>query len=195
MNIRRLRRILLSLCLLAIVIITYTGFRINHYASQFSDRPSDAAIILGAAIQQDKPSPVFQARIDHGVDLYHGGKVKVLIFTGGIGAGKTLAEAEVAKTYAITQGVSSKDIFTESQSRITYENLQEAKILLDAAQLETVLLISDPLHMKRAMTMAEDLNIKASSSPTPFSRYQSRRTRTGFLVREIFYYSGYLLFK
>jgi len=195
MNIRRLRRILLSLCLLAIVIITYTGFRINHYASQFSDRPSDAAIILGAAIQQDKPSPVFQARIDHGVDLYHGGKVKVLIFTGGIGAGKTLAEAEVAKTYAITQGVSSKDIFTESQSRITYENLQEAKILLDAAQLETVLLISDPLHMKRAMTMAEDLNIKASSSPTPFSRYQSRRTRTGFLAREIFYYLGYLLFK
>jgi len=176
-------------------IAVYVGVSITHYAKQFTDRPSDVAIVLGAAIWQDKPSPVFQARIDHAVNLHQQGKVTYLIFTGGVGAGETLAESEVARNYAVAQGVALSDIFIETQSKITFENLVEAKALLDSHQLERVLIVSDPLHMKRAMTMAHDLKIKAASSPTPTSLYRSWRKKLDFLSREVFYYLGYLIFR
>jgi len=178
-----------------IAIVSYTGFSISRYAVKFHNTPSDAAIVLGAAVWGDKPSPVFQARIDHGIHLHQTGKVKVLIFTGGVGKNQKFAESEVAKKYAIQQGVAHSQILIETQSKITSENLIEAKALLSQNNLKTVLLVSDPLHMRRAMTMADDLNINALSSPTPTSLYKSRRKKMSFLTREIFFYLGYLVFR
>ena len=116
-----------------------SAVEIGQYAKQYTDGPADAAIVLGAAIWKDKPSPVFQARIDHGVDLYLRGRVKVLIFTGGVGDNELYSEAEVARNYALSRGVDAKHILTEDRSKITQENLSEAKILLSANQLNSVL--------------------------------------------------------
>ena len=194
MRLKTIRHILLVVVVGIAVITALTAFRIHSYASVFSDSPSDAAIILGAAIWNDKPSPVFKARIDHGINLHKQGKVKTLVFTGGVGAGEVYAESEVAKQYAMSQGIAPENILIETRSQITFENLTESKLLLDANNINTVLLVSDPLHMKRAMTMAQGLNINAASSPTPMSLYKSWRTKSGFLAREVFYYIGYLLF-
>ena len=194
MRLKTIRHILLVVVVGIAAITAFTAFRIHSYASVFSDSPSDAAIILGAAIWNDKPSPVFKARIDHGINLHKQGKVKTLVFTGGVGTGEVYAESEVAKQYAMSQGIAAENILIETRSQITFENLTESKLLLDANNIDTVLLVSDPLHMKRAMTMAQDLNINAASSPTPMSLYKSWRTKSGFLAREVFYYIGYLLF-
>ena len=194
MRLITIRHILLVVVVGIAAITAFTAFRIHSYASVFFDSPSDAAIILGAAIWKDKPSPVFKARIDHGINLHKQGKVKTLVFTGGVGTGEVYAESEVAKQYAMSQGIAAENILIETRSQITFENLTESKLLFDANNIDTVLLVSDPLHMKRAMTMAQDLNINAASSPTPMSLYKSWRTKSGFLAREVFYYIGYLLF-
>ena len=44
--------------------------------------------------------------------------------------------------------------------------------------LKTVIIVSDPYHMARAMAMAEDLGIRAYPSPTPTSRYKDSDSRT-----------------
>ena len=62
---------------------------------------------------------------------------------------------------------------------------------MDGNHLETAVIVSDPLHMKRAMLLAEDAGITAYSSPTPTTRYISMRTKIPFLARETFYYIGY----
>ena len=118
MNAINIRRILLSLSIILITFVAYTGVNVGLYSQKFTDKPADAAIILGAAIWNDEPSPVFQARIDHGVDLYLQGKVKVLIFTGGVGDNQQYSEAEVAKYYALSRGVAPQDILTENRSKI-----------------------------------------------------------------------------
>jgi uncharacterized SAM-binding protein YcdF (DUF218 family) len=59
--------------------------------------------------------------------------------------------------------------------------------------LDSALIVSDPLHMKRAMLYADDKDMEAYSSPTPTSLYQSWKTKAPFLARETFYYSGYRL--
>ncbi len=55
----------------------------------------------------------------------------------------------------------------------------------------TFIIVSDPLHMKRAMLMAEDLGMTAYPSPTPTTRYRSWRTQFGFWARETFFYLVY----
>jgi uncharacterized SAM-binding protein YcdF (DUF218 family) len=171
----------------------YISLSIITYAYENNIVASDAAIILGAGIDHNQPSPVFLERIKHGITLYKSGKVKKLIFTGGIGKGEILAESEVARMYAIKNGVQSNDIYIEKKSKITYENILEARKIMRMNNIKSVLIVSDPLHMKRAMTMAQDLGLNANIAPTPTSMYKSWRTKLGLLGSEIYYYIGYLL--
>ncbi|HIU48873.1 MAG TPA: YdcF family protein [Candidatus Avimonoglobus intestinipullorum] len=151
----------------------------------------DAAIILGAATYNGTVSPVYRERINHGIALYKEGYAGKLIVTGGVGAGNTVSDAAAAKQYALSQGVPPADIYTEDASAITQENLVYAKNIMEAHQLHTALIVSDPLHMKRAMLLARDAGITAYSSPTPTSKYTSLKTQLPFLAREVFYYIGY----
>ena len=59
----------------------------------------------------------------------------------------------------------------------------------------TAIIVSDPLHMKRAMLMADDNGIKAYSSPTPTSRYITVKSKFSFLAREEFFYIGYRVYR
>jgi uncharacterized SAM-binding protein YcdF (DUF218 family) len=158
------------LILVALLIIAYSRER--------SERPSDAAVVLGAAVYGHEPSPVFAARLDHGIDLHRRGIVRYLVLTGGVGEGDTTAESAVAATYAVARGVPAERILTEAVSRTTRQNLVEAKRLLREHGFSTCLLVSDPLHMRRASIMLADLGVDGESSPTPSSRYESFRRRS-----------------
>jgi len=154
---------------------------------------TDAAIVLGAAVWGGQPSPVFQERINHGIQLYTNGYTQKLIFTGGKEGTHQFAESEVARLYALEHGVRDEDILIETESRITEENLKNAYKLGIGKGLHTFLIVSDPLHMKRAMTIAEDLGIEAYPSPTQSTAYRSWETKLPFFLRELFYYLLYLL--
>jgi uncharacterized SAM-binding protein YcdF (DUF218 family) len=73
--------------------------------------------------------------------------------------------------------------------------LREAKKILDRQGLGTALIVSDPLHMKRAVMVGRDLGIDAHASPTPTTRYKSWHSKLRFLLREIYFYTTYLLRK
>jgi len=173
--------------------LAFLGAEIYLYSSKTDTAPADAAIVLGAGVINNQPSPVLRERINHAIRLYQSGVVSFLIFTGGIGEDDRLTESEVARKYAIEQGIPEDRIFFETSSHITYENLLEAKKIITVMDFDRVLIVSDPLHMKRAMTMAYDLGLNAFPSPTPTSAYISFRRRSKFLMREIFFYATYLL--
>lgn len=154
---------------------------------------SDVAIVLGAAVWDDRPTPVFEERINHAINLYQRGIVEKIIFTGGKAEHDRFAESDVAKAFAIEKGVPQEHIFIETKSYNTGSNLLEAKRIMEDHDMSQVLIISDLLHMKRALWLAENIGIKAYSSPTPTSRYQSFNSKMGFLVREMYFYGTYLL--
>ncbi|MGJ5635009.1 YdcF family protein, partial [Nostoc sp. CALU 1950] len=87
------------------------------------------------------------------------------------------------------------DILTETQSRTTHQNLTNALEVAKAHQLNKFLIVSDPLHMKRAVLMARNLGMDAHSSPTPTTRYRSFHSQMEFLSRETYFYFVYLVFK
>ena len=153
------------------------------------------AIVLGASTYNGMVSPVFQERINHGIWLYENGYVEKLIMTGGMGAGNEHSDACTAKQYAVEKGIPEEDILLEETSAITEENLENAKELMEANGYHTAIIVSDPLHMKRSMLMAEDYGIEAYSSPTPTTRYVSMKTKLEFLSREVFFYMGYKVYR
>lgn len=150
---------------------------------------ADAIIVLGAAAYDAKPSPVFEERIRHGIDLYKRGMAPTLIFTGGYGgSGARFSESQVARRYALRQGVPEKAILIESLSRNTHENLRQASLLMQQHNLHSVIVVSDPLHMARALRISRGLGIRAVGSPTPTSRFRTFATRWRFLLQEVYFF-------
>ena len=179
--------------LLLLIYLIFTAIGIVNYGKTDEKTYADVAIILGAGTSNSKVSPVYRERINHGIWLYENGYVDYLIFTGGVGEGNDLSDAYIAKQYAVSQRVPEEVIFIEEKSTITEENLENAKAIMNENSFDTAIIVSDPLHMKRAMLMSKDYNIKAYSSPTPTSMYRTLKTKIPFLAREDFYYIGYCI--
>ena len=193
---KTMKTILKMIGAVLLIIILYVGFiavSIWRYGDVDERTQADAAIVLGAAAWHNNPSPVFAERIRHGIWLYENGYVDYLIFTGGYGTGAEYSEAYVARNYALLAGIPIESTLIEEYSRTTEGNFSYAAYLVEEHDIDTVIIVSDPLHMMRAMRMARDAGLNAYSSPTPTSMYQSLETRLPFLRREVMYYIGYQL--
>lgn len=154
---------------------------------------SDVVIVLGAAVRGDRPSPVFAARIEHGITLWRAGRVRYLLFTGGKGEGASHAESAVARREALRAGVPASAILTEAASHTTRQNIIEAKSMMRTAKLRRALIVSDPLHLRRALAMARGEGIEAAAAPAPATRYRSLSTQLPFLLRETWFLHVYWL--
>jgi uncharacterized SAM-binding protein YcdF (DUF218 family) len=184
-------RIFKVILIIVVLTIGYTSLSIYTFGSNSSVGNADAAVVLGAAVWSNQVSPVFRERINHAVDLYRSGRVRKIVFTGGQGNRNEPTEAAAARDYAIQNGIPATDILIEQRSHTTYENVVNAKQLADAHGLKKVLIVSDPMHMKRAITMAHNIGLDADPSPTPTTRYTGLRSQFAELSRETFYYIGY----
>jgi uncharacterized SAM-binding protein YcdF (DUF218 family) len=191
-----MRKFAKTLSVMFSVIVLAAGvlaWRIYTFGNTSSNARADAAVVLGAAVWTTEVSPVFKERINHAVSLYRKGQVGKLIFTGGQGNAGEPTESSAARDYALQSGVPASAILIEEKSHNTYENILYAKQLADSHGIKKVLIVSDPLHMKRAMAMAGDLGLAAEPSPTPSTRYQGLKSQVGLLAHETYYYIGYLL--
>lgn len=188
---KRARQLLIGLAL--VMVVWFAGvFALVWRGPEAPARaPSaDYALVLGAAVADSRPTPVFAARIDHGIALWREGQVRKIVFTGGIGAGDVLAEAEVARRHAMASGVPARAILVESRSRTTQENIANAAPLVGQG---SVLLVSDRLHLTRALAMARDAGMNAAAAPAQGSAYRSLRTRLPFALREVYFLHHYWL--
>ncbi|HYG06210.1 MAG TPA: YdcF family protein [Stenotrophomonas sp.] len=151
--------------------------------------PADVIIVLGAAAYDAKPSPVFEERIRHGLALYQAGYAPKMIFTGGFGGSAArFSESQVAQRYALRHGVPANAVLIETVSRTTRQNLLEARALMQREGMRTAIIVSDPLHMARALRLSRELGIEALGSSTPSTRFRSFHTRWRFLLQEIYFF-------
>ncbi len=131
--------------------------------------PVDAIVVLGAAQYDGRPSSQLRARLDHAVTLWETGVAPVVMVTGGKQPDDRFTEAEASRRYLIDQGVPDDSIMMENAGRTTYESLESAATILLAADLDDVVLVSDPFHMKRSELIASGFGLDAHVSSTPSS--------------------------
>ena len=183
-----------TMLILFVLVGTYVlinGILICAYSTHDETQHADTAIVLGAGTFNGEVSPVYQERLKHAVWLYQQGYVDTIIPTGGTGEGSNQSDASAARDYLVEKGIPAEVIFPEEASSVTQENLINAKAIMDQEGMETALVVSDPLHMKRAMFLAKSADLTAYTSPTTTSRYLSLKTQIPFLLREIFFFTGY----
>lgn len=188
------RKIILLGLVLLIGAYTTVAWQIVQFGNQTSDASADAAVVLGAAAWGNKPSPVYRERINEAISLYKNGRVHWIIFTGGTPQSGYPSEAEVGRQFSAAHGVPNSAMLVDIESRNTWQNLERAKELMELAGIRSVLLVSDPLHMSRAMAMALDLGLQAKPAPTLSSRFRSWTTWGKFLWRETWLYIDYKMF-
>ena len=168
-----------------------TSISIVNYGKKDEKQSADVAIVLGAALSYNTVSPVYRERINHAINLYNEGYVKRVILTGGMGEGNIYSDAFIAMEYACSKGLPKEAILLEEKSTVTEENIIYSKEIMDKNDFKTAIIVSDPLHMKRAMKMAENCNLTAFSSPTPTTMYKTNKTQIPFAAREVLLYVGY----
>lgn len=180
--------------LMIVGFFAFTTLQIVTYGHKYEGEEADVAIVLGAATTGREVKDVFKERINEAIRLYEEGKCEKIILTGGIPKGSDVADSVLAKDYAVESGVPKEDILVETRSKNTEENIMQAKILMDKNGYTTALIVSDPLHMRRAVTIAKDLGIaEVYSAPTRTSTYKSFSKKFQFLDREEIYYVGHLI--
>lgn len=150
----------------------------------------DAALVLGTKVEGDEPSLALRERIDYAIWLYEQEFVDKIIFTGGKTDSSLWSEAEVSKSYAMTLGVPEDHIIIEEHSLVTRENMINTKQIVEELELEELLLVSDPFHMKRALMMADVFGLDVQPAPTPSSIYSTWAEQFPFVLRETLAYIG-----
>ena len=142
--------------------------QIQTYANLDQAAPADAIGVLGAAEYDGRPSPVYRARLDHALELYHRGIAPLLITLGGPG-GDAYTEGSVGEGYLISKGVPEEDIIAETESRNTEESARRIAVIARVNGLHRLVIVSDGTHMFRihAICAAEGLNVLTSPRPRP----------------------------
>jgi uncharacterized SAM-binding protein YcdF (DUF218 family) len=162
--------------------------QIESYAQQDQAAPADAIGVLGAAEYDGRPSPVFRARLDHALVLYHRGIAPLIITLGGPG-GDQYTEGSVGAGYLLSRGVPEPSIIAETESRNTEESARRIAVIARVNGLHRIVVVSDDTHMFRihAICAAEGLDVLTSPRPRPAA--MDRTLEAERIAHEILSYS------
>ena len=163
---RLFARLVIAGLIAGIAIGGYAAYRIWDQGNRDERTPADAIVVMGAAQYDGRPSPVFAARLDHAIALYHDGVASRLIVTGGKREGDRTTEAASARSYAIEHGVPENAILSEDASRTTLQSIRRVAALMRDKDIGSAVFVSDPSHMLRVLRMASDEGIAGYGSPT-----------------------------
>ena len=107
----------------------------------------------------------------HAFRLYTARKSNLIIISGGNVFPQPGVESEAYYTSELLKewGIPSEAILIEGRSRNTHENAIETKKLLQARQVDKILLITSAFHMPRALATFRTAEINAIPSPSSYS--------------------------
>jgi uncharacterized SAM-binding protein YcdF (DUF218 family) len=167
------------------VLVGGTAFRIWQYGRIDDRGHADVILVLGAAQYDGDPSSILRARLDHAKTLYDEGVASEIVTVGGRRPLDRYTEAQAGQMYLREQGVPDDRIVEVNTGNDTLTSLQAAAGVLRQHGWGSAVLVSDPWHMFRARTMAQDSGIDAWTSPTHSGpAVQTRTTQLRYIARE-----------
>ena len=190
---RRIRRFKFKIYILIITIImVLVGINI-HMVNSSEDRiitknqyknlnKIDCIIILGSGMNGEKPTPILEARIKKGLELYNLNITNKILVSGDHGKVEH-DEVNLMKDYLINKGVPSKNIFMDHAGFSTYETMYRAKEIF---KVKRTVIVTQKYHMYRSLYIAEKLGIDAYGIITNYKKYNNYEFRElrEFLARD-----------
>jgi uncharacterized SAM-binding protein YcdF (DUF218 family) len=150
--------------------VLWVNGQIQHYAQLDEARTADAIAIFGAAEYDGRPSPVFRARLDHGLALYQQGIAPLVITLGGGGHEESHSEGGVGHDYLLAHGIPESRIIAETQSGNTKESAERLAVIARANHLQRIVVVSDGTHLFRIHALCGEEGLDVYTSPRPIGK-------------------------
>ena len=170
--------------------IDWVYAQIERYAHQDQAAPADAIGVLGAAEYDGRPSPVYRARLDHALALYHRGIAPLIITLGGNG-GDQYNEGAVGREYLMGMGVPEEAIIAETESRNTEESARRIAVIARANGLRRLVIVSDGTHLFRIHEICAADGLDVLTSPRPREEVEGGSQETERIEHEILSYTAW----
>lgn len=171
MNKKSMRKKIIML--LSVIIIFIAAFQVYIWTISVDNTSrADAAVVLGCRIKGNEPTPFLLERAKRAADLYKKNKVKYIIVSGGKGSGENLSEAQCMKNILVKEGISEDKILLEDKAKNTRENIKFSNEIIKKNNFNSVIVVSNLFHLRRASILCKKNGVNASYSGTFMKQYK-----------------------
>ena len=187
-----IRRIIAAILLIVISVPLYS-LAITWQAANYPlTRNGDVIVILGAAQLDGRPGEVLEARLTEAKRIYELGLASKIITVGAGAPGDRTTEAAAGKFWLMSNGIKSINITSLEVGRDTWVSTENYVKFMQIKDMKDVIIVTDPFHCRRSMTMANDLGVVSSCSPVKSGPNSLENSGIRYLIREAGAYLAYV---
>lgn len=177
MIVRRMRKKIIKVAVAGLILIAALPFlarwavgvwaRDRVHDTPASLPPQRVAIVFGAGIRGERPTPVLYDRVASAANLYHAGVVQKLLMSGD-NRFDDYNEPRVMRNVALELGVPEQDIVLDYAGRSTYDTCYRAR---DIFGVTRATLVTQRFHLDRALMICNALGVQAEGYPADQRAY------------------------
>ena len=187
-----IRRVIAAILLVVIAVPLYALGVTWQAANKNLTRKGDVIVVMGAAQLNGRPGAVLEARLKEAKRIYDLGLAPHIITVGAGAPGDRTTEAASGKYWLSNNGIKSKKVTALEVGRDTWVSTENYVKFMKLKDMKDVIIVTDPFHCRRAMTMANDLGAVASCSPAKTGPNALANSRKRYLIREAGAYLAYV---
>jgi uncharacterized SAM-binding protein YcdF (DUF218 family) len=135
---------------------------------------------------------VLEARLTEAKRIYDLGLAKKIITVGGGAPGDRTTEAASGRVWLMQNGVKYANITALEKGRDTLNSTKLYAAEMRDQKIKNVIIVTDPLHCLRSMTMANDRGLIATCSPVRSGPNTLEKSGFKYLIREAGAYLAYI---
>ena len=185
-------RLFSALILIAVVLGIWIVGKTWYAANNETIRKADAIVIMGAAQLDGRPGAVLTARLEEAQRIYQKDYAPRIITLGSGAPGDRFTEAGSGKTWLIAQGIRASSITAIPKGRDTYSSINALAEKIGTEKYRDIIIVTDPYHCLRSMTIANDKGFLASCSPSRSGIASLKSAGFRYLLREAGAYLAYV---
>ncbi len=189
---RWIRRTLTFIIIIALIAPGYAVSQVWRAANNPVVRHADVIVVLGTAQLNGRPGEALEARLIEAKRIFELGLAPTIITVGAGAPGDRTTEAASGKYWLRTHGVPAKNITSIEEGRDTLVSTKAYAALMKKRMVSDVIIVTDPFHCKRAMTMANDQGIVSTCSPVKSGPNTISNSGYKYLLREAGAYLVYI---
>ena len=189
---RWIRRTITVIVILALIGPAYGISQVWRAANNPVVRQADVIVVLGTAQLNGKPGDALEARLVEAQRIFELGYAPTIITVGAGAPGDRTTEAASGKYWLRTEGIPSRKITAVEEGRDTLTSTKAYAAVMKKRYVSDVIIVTDPFHCARAITMANEQGVLATCSPVQTGPNTLDNSGYRYLIREAAAYLAYI---
>lgn len=183
------KKYLLLIVFLIVLAIPISSYQIVQHAKGKKGIPikqidqievADYIIVPGGAVSQFAVSTQIKDRLKAAAELYHKGKAKKILLSGGYNAESDIYETDSMWFYLSTLNVPEKDVYIDNEGINTYTTLSRAKQFFPK---KSAIVCTQEKYVQRTLYLASQINLDIQGIQSDTMFYDSNYKNS---IREYF---------